>query len=107
MDLSGETLSAKFSSTTLRTLVKVRRLCLMSSSVLAADAPEMLGPNIPPAMEQRKMTAGAIQKERRFEAKGLQPPSIEYRHSASSGQRETRLSIVRRDRAGKGSEMWL
>src|SRR5688572_5121354 len=77
----------------------------MSSSELAAEAPEMLGPNIPPAMEQRKMTAGAIQNERRFEAKGLQPPSIEYRHSACPGQRETRLSFFRRCQNRKGSEL--
>jgi hypothetical protein len=49
----------------------------MSSSddALAADAPRMVGPNIPPARENTKMTAGAIQYERRFTAKGYFLPA--------------------------------
>ena len=50
--------------------MKDLRLCLISSSDEAADAPLMLGPNIPPAREQANMIAGAIQNERRFTAKG-------------------------------------
>src|SRR5688572_20499377 len=88
MDLSGVTLSAKLSSTTLSTLVNWRKLCLMSSSELAAAAGEMLGPNIPPAIEHRNMMAGGIQKERRFAAKGYNLPvsSIDKVRSPAKGR---------------------
>src|SRR3954451_12478854 len=79
MVLSGLTLSAKLSSTTLKTLVKALRLWLTSASddtVLAAEAPVMLGPNIPPAMVNKKMIAPAIQVERRLTtAKGYILPA--------------------------------
>src|SRR5712664_1739056 len=76
MVLSGDTLSAKFSSTTLRTLVKLFRLCLTSSSELAAEAPEMVGPYNPPNMEHSMTISGAIRKERRRLANGKNLPTL-------------------------------
>src|SRR3954452_17026497 len=74
MVLSGETLSAKLSSTTLRTLVKALRLCFISSSDVAEEAPMIDGPYMPPSMEQTKIIAGATKNERRRAAK-REPPN--------------------------------
>src|SRR4051794_41055709 len=88
MVLSGVTLSAKFSSTTLRTLVKDRRLCFTSSSDVAAEAPMMLGPYMPPSNEQTKTIAGATRNERRRAAK-WEPPQLQYRRNPATDGRNT------------------
>lgn len=47
----------------------------MSSSELAADAPAMVGPYMPPRIEHAKMMTGAMKKERRRAAKGETSPT--------------------------------
>jgi hypothetical protein len=55
---------------------------------VAADAPMIVGPNIPPSTEQANTMAGAITSERRLAAK-VGPPQQQYRrdgHEYETGE---------------------